>query len=73
MRAGYPRGSNKGLSSKFCNPRLRQEGSRFRSPEEGRRVNRPKRCEHNNNKDEDSSPNNSCTRFSMFLFFLNLG
>ena len=51
IRTGDPRGSNKGLSSKF------REGSRVRQiPEEGRRTYRPKRC-GNNNKDEDNSPN----------------
>ena len=67
MRAVYPRGLNKGFSSRFReNSRLRQESSRVRkassqvrqeAPEEGRRVYRPKRCEYNN-KDEDNSPNN---------------
>ena len=47
---GVPRGFNKGRSSKF------REGSRVRqTPEEGRRIYRPKRC-GNNNKDEDNSP-----------------
>ena len=50
IRTGDPRGFNKGLSSKFC------EGSRVRqTPEESRRVYRPKRC-GNNSKDEDNSP-----------------
>ena len=43
-------GFNKGRSSKF------REGSRVRqTPEEGRRIYQPERCE-NNNKDEDNSP-----------------
>ena len=50
IRTGNPRGFNKGRSSKF------REGSRVRqTPEEGRRIYRPKRC-GNNNKDEDNSP-----------------
>ena len=50
IRTGYPRGFNKGRSSKF------REGSRVRqTPEEGRRTYRPKSCK-NNNKDEDNSP-----------------
>ena len=65
MRTGYPRGLNKGLSSKFRDGfRLRQEGSRVRKegsrvregsrveqeiPEEGRRAYQPKRCTDNNN------------------------
>ena len=50
IRTGDPRGFNKGRSSKF------REGSRVRrTPEEGRRICRPKRC-GNNNKDEDNSP-----------------
>ena len=52
IRTGDPRGFNKGRSSKF------REGSRVRrTPEEGRRTYRPKRC-GNNNKDEDNSPKN---------------
>ena len=50
IRTGDSRGFKKGHSSKFC------EGSRVRqTPEEGRRMYRPKRCE-NTNKDEDNSP-----------------
>ena len=50
IRTGDPCGFNKGRSSKF------REGSRVRqTPEEGRRIYRPKRC-GNNNKDEDNSP-----------------
>ena len=50
IRTGDTRGFNKGRSSKF------REGSRVRqTPEEGRRIYRPKRC-RNNNKDEDNSP-----------------
>ena len=50
IRTGDPRGFNKGRSSKF---RL---GSRVRkTPEEGQRIYRPKRC-GNNNKGEDNSP-----------------
>ena len=45
-----PRGFNKGHSSKF------REGSRVRqTPEEGRRIYRPKRF-GNSSKDEDNSP-----------------
>ena len=51
IRTGYPRGFNKGRSSKF------REGSRVpQTSEEGRRTYRPKRC--GNNKDEDNSPKN---------------
>ena len=50
IRTGDPRGFNKGRSSKF------RESSRVRqTPEEGRRIYRPKRCE-NNNENEDNSP-----------------
>ena len=50
IRTGDPRGFNEGRSSKF------PVGSRIRkTPEEGRRTYRPKRC-GNNNKDEDNSP-----------------
>ena len=50
IRTGDPRGFNKGRNSKFC------EGSQVRqTPEEGRRIYRPKR-RGNNNKDEDNSP-----------------
>ena len=50
IRTNDPRGLNKGRSSKF------REGSRVRqTPEEGRRIYRPKRC-GNNNKHEDNSP-----------------
>ena len=49
IRTGDPRGFNKGRSSKFC------VGSRVRqTPEEYRRIYRPKRC-GNNNEDEDNS------------------
>ena len=52
IRTGDPRGFNKGRSSKF------REGSWVRqTPEEGRRIYRPKRC-GNNNKGEDNSPKN---------------
>ena len=52
IRTGYPRGFNKGRSSKFC------EGSRVRQThEERRRTYRPKRY-GKNNKDEDNSPKN---------------
>ena len=50
IRTGDPRGFNKGRSSKFL------DGSRVRqTPEEGRRTYRLKRCE-NNNEDEDNIP-----------------
>ena len=50
VRTGYPRGFNKGRSSKV------RVGSRVRqTPEEGRRTCRQKRYE-NNHKDEDNSP-----------------
>ena len=50
IRAGDPRGFNKGRSSKF------REGSRvWQTPEESRWTYQPKRC-GNNNKDEDNSP-----------------
>ena len=50
IRTGNPRGFNKGCSLKF------HEGFRVRqTPEEGRRIYRPKCC-GNNNKDEDNSP-----------------
>ena len=50
IRSGDLRGFNKGRSSKF------HEGSRFQqTPEEGRRTYQPKRCENNNNY-EDNSP-----------------
>ena len=52
IRTGDPHGFNKGRSSKF------REGSQvWQTPEEGRRIYRPKRC-GNNNKDEDNSPKN---------------
>ena len=47
---GYPRGFNKGRSSKF------RVGSRVRqAPKQGRGTYRPKRC-GNSYKDEDNSP-----------------
>ena len=50
IRTGDPRGSNKGRNSRF------REGSRVQqTPEDGRRIYRPKRC-GNNNKDENNSP-----------------
>ena len=50
IRTGNPRGFIKGRSSKF------REGFRVgQTPEEDRRIYRPKRC-GNNNKDEDNSP-----------------
>ena len=52
IRTGNPRGLNKGHSLEF------REGSRVqKTPEEGRRTYRLKRC-INNNKDEDNSPKN---------------
>ena len=52
IRTMNPRGLNKGFSSKFfLSSRVRHD-----TPEEGRRVYRPKRCMHNN-EDEDNSPN----------------
>ena len=52
IRTGDPCGFNKGRSSKF------RVGSRVRQkPEEGWRTYRPKRCE-NNNDDENNSPKN---------------
>ena len=57
IRTGDPRGFNKGDSSKF------RVGSRVRkTPEEGRRIYRPKRC-GNNIKDEDN------LFVYLFLFF----
>ena len=60
MRTGYPRWLNKGLSSKFHDGSLLQEGSCVRQeiPEEGRRAHRLKRCT-DNNEDEDNSLNNT--------------
>ena len=50
IRTGDPCGFNKWRSSKF------REGSRVRqTPEEGRKIYRPKSC-GNNNKDEENSP-----------------
>ena len=50
IRTGDPRGFNKGRSSKF------REGSRVRkTPEEGQRTYRPKRC-GNNYKNVDNCP-----------------
>ena len=50
IRAGDHPGFNKGRSLKF------HEGSRVRqTPEEARRIYRPKRC-GNNNKDRDNTP-----------------
>ncbi len=50
IRASVSRGLNKGRGSKF------RVGSRVgKTPEEGRRIYRPKRCEYNN-KDEDNNP-----------------
>ena len=50
FRTSDPRGFKEGRSSKF------REGSRvWQTPEEGRRIYRPK-SSGNNNKDEDSSP-----------------
>ena len=56
--------------------RVRKESSRVRqeAPEEGRRADRPKRCEYNN-KDEDNSPNNLdntssyCTLINCIIIF----
>ena len=49
IRTGNPRVLNDGRSLKF------RVGSRvWQTPEEGRRIYRPKRC-GNNNKDEDNS------------------
>ena len=45
-RTVYPGERNKGLSSTF------------QLPEEGRSVQRPKRCDKHGNKDEDNSPKN---------------
>ena len=45
-RTVYPDKWNKGLSSTF------------QPPEEGRSVQRPKRCDKHGDKDEDSSPKN---------------
>ena len=48
----YPSGLNKGFGSRFCvGTRVRHE-----TPEEVRRTYEPKRCEYNND-DEDNSPN----------------
>ena len=48
----YPCDSNKGFSSKFCvDIRVRHK-----TPDEGRRTYRPKRCDYDN-KDAVSSPN----------------
>ena len=50
IRTGDPCGFNKGRSSKF------RVGFRVRqTPEEGQRTYRPKRCD-NNNEDEDNRP-----------------
>ena len=52
IRTGNPRGFSKGRRSKF------RVGSRVRqTPEESRRIYRPKR-RGNNNKDEDNNPKN---------------
>ena len=73
IRTGDPREFNKGHSSKF------RVGSRVpQTPEENRRIYRPKRC-RNNNKDEDNSPKTlndkshqaSCQKFRE-LICLNL-
>ena len=67
IRTGYPRGFNKGRSSKL------HEGSWVRqTPEEGRRTYRPKCC-GNNNKDEDNSPKTPTERsgFGGLILFLN--
>ena len=62
IRTGNPFGFNKGRSSKF------REGSRVRkTPEEGRRTYRRKRC-GNNNKDEDSSPKNLNDKNKWLMF-----
>ena len=45
-RTVYPGKWNKGLSSTF------------QPPEEGRNVQRPKRCDKHGDKDEDNSPKN---------------
>ena len=52
IRKIYLRILNKGFSSKFC------VGSRVRheTPQEGRKIYRPKRCAYNN-EGEDKSPN----------------
>ena len=63
IRTGDPRGLNKGHSSKF------REGSRVRqTPEEGRRIYRPKHC-GNNNKDEDNSPKTLNDKNNNVMFF----
>ena len=65
IRTGDPRGFNKGRSSKF------REGSQVRkTPEEGRRTYRPKRCE-NNNKDEDNCPKNLNDKNPDHLFVMS--
>ena len=64
IRTGYPRGFNKGRSSKF------RVGSRvWQRPEEGRRTYRPKRC-GNSNKDEDNIE--FCSRFVVLKKFQSL-
>ena len=65
IRTGDSAGFNKGRNSKF------REGSGVRkTPEEGRRTCRQKRC-GNNNKDEDNSPktlNDKNHIFNVILF-----
>ena len=56
IRTGNPRGFNKGRSSKF------REGSWVRqTPEEGRRIYRPKRCE-NTNKELSKNTNKQLSK-----------
>ena len=66
IRTGYPRGFNKGRSSKF------RVGSRVQqTPEDGRRIYRPKRS-GNNNKDEDNNPKTLNNKKSFISFSTRL-
>ena len=46
--------------TRTVNPRKRNKGlsSTFQPPEEGRRVQRPKRCDQHGDKDADNCPKN---------------
>ena len=51
IRASDPRGLNKGPGLKFhVGTRVQQE-----TPEDDRRIHQPKRCEYNNNDEDNSS------------------
>ena len=61
-RTVYPGERNKRLSSTF------------QPPEEGRSVQRPKRCDKHSDKDEDNSPKNvNNVQISWYVIFISSG